>query len=57
MELNFIYNKEEKLKTAFKVFDKNNDGKITAGELQEVLGSIYTKLIKIRASCLLGQAF
>ena len=38
MELQFLYNKEEKLKSAFKVFDKNGDGKITEKELEEVLG-------------------
>jgi calcium-dependent protein kinase len=38
MEKN-IYLKEEKLYAAFKLFDKNNDGVITADELEEVLGS------------------
>ena len=38
MELQFLYNKEEKLKSAFKVFDKNGDGKITSLELEEVQG-------------------
>lgn len=38
MELNFMQNKEEKLKNAFEVFDKDGDGKINAKELKEVLG-------------------
>ena len=37
MEKN-VYLKEEKLYAAFKLFDKNNDGVITADELEEVLG-------------------
>ena len=31
--------KEEKLFSAFKLFDKDNDGEITADELKDVLGS------------------
>ena len=34
-----IYLKEEKLFQAFKMFDKNNDGFITADEIKAVLGS------------------
>lgn len=34
-----LYLKEEKLYMAFKMFDKDDDGKITASELKEVLGS------------------
>ena len=34
-----IYLKEEKLFQAFKMFDKNNDGFITADEIKNVLGS------------------
>jgi Ca2+-binding EF-hand superfamily protein len=39
MELNFMMNKEEKLKSAFQIFDQNGDGKIDVQELKEVLGS------------------
>jgi Ca2+-binding protein (EF-Hand superfamily) len=38
MERN-LYLKEEKLYMAFKLFDKDGNGKITAQELKEVLGS------------------
>ncbi len=34
-----LYLKEEKLYAAFKLFDKNEDGLISAEELQDVLGS------------------
>ena len=33
------YLKEEKLYSAFKLFDSNEDGSITADELKQVLGS------------------
>lgn len=38
-----VYLREEKLYMAFKMFDKDDDGKITANELKEVLGSNKTK--------------
>jgi calcium-dependent protein kinase len=41
-----MYLKEEKIYEAFKLFDKNGDGYITADEIKEVLGckiSIFTK--------------
>ena len=34
---------EEEIKEAFKVFDKNGDGKISAAELRHVMTSIGTK--------------
>jgi Ca2+-binding protein (EF-Hand superfamily) len=34
-----LYLKEEKLYLAFKMFDKDGNGKISADELKEVLGS------------------
>ena len=40
MEKN-LYLREEKLYLAFKMFDKDDNGKITAQELKEVLGSTY----------------
>lgn len=38
MERN-LYLKEEKLYSAFRMFDKDGNGKISADELKEVLGS------------------
>ena len=34
------YLKEEKLVEAFNLFDKDGDGRITADEIKEILGSI-----------------
>ena len=34
-----VYLREEKLWAAFKMFDKDGNGKISAAELKEVLGS------------------
>lgn len=36
-----MYLKEEKIYQAFKLFDKNGDGFITADEIKEVLGSNF----------------
>ena len=36
-----MMNKEEKLKSAFQIFDQNGDGKIDKDELKEVLGSNF----------------
>jgi calcium-dependent protein kinase len=46
MERN-IYLKEEKLWAAFKMFDKDGNGKISAAELRDVLGSINHSSILI----------
>jgi len=45
METN-LYLKEEKLFMAFKMFDKDGNGKISAQELKEVLGSNYCQFDK-----------
>ena len=39
-----IYLKEEKIYQAFKLFDKNGDGFITADNIKDVLGRINTLL-------------
>lgn len=43
MERN-LYLKEEKLYAAFKLFDKDGNGTISAAELKEVLGSMPIEL-------------
>ena len=40
-----IYMKEEKLFMAFKMFDLDGSGKISADELKKVLGSNFTIII------------
>lgn len=44
MEKN-VYMKEEKLFMAFKMFDLDGNGKISANDLKEVLGSIIKKIV------------
>lgn len=39
------YLQEEKLYSAFKLFDKEEDGLITAQELKDVLGSKSSKIL------------
>lgn len=46
MERN-LYLKEEKLYAAFKLFDKDGNGTISASELKEVLGSKNKILMKL----------
>ena len=46
---------EEEIKEAFKVFDKNGDGKISAAELRHVMTSIGIWTWRVDGNWLLGE--
>lgn len=45
-----VYLKEEKLWSAFRLFDKDGNGKISATELRDVLGGFFIVLVE-RLNC------